>query len=226
MAAQPLRSAAALGFALDRLEHPCERSRIVPGPRHDLRAQEVGLLLEIAAVLQQQRAETELTALSDGRAGGATDHGPTDDPRDLAELQPRVLCLRRIGRAVAEQHVRQLVRHDPDDLGLDRRGVEHPAVDEHRAARKGEGIDLLQVHGRERVLVDGLLQFRRCTLHQAIAEHRQIPGDGLVLDDGILLTNFGGGLSSKLHVLLGRVLVLRQLDSRLAGERASRQQQG
>ena len=39
-----------------------------------------------------------------------------------------------------------------------------------------------------------------------------------ILDDGILLANFGGGLATELHVLLRRVLVLRQLDDGLREE--------
>ena len=64
MAAHPLRPAAAR-LALDRLEHAGELARVVAGARHDLRAEQVGLLLEVAAVPQQQRAEPELAALRD-----------------------------------------------------------------------------------------------------------------------------------------------------------------
>ena len=42
-----------------------ERARVVAGPRHDLRAEEVRLLLVVAAVAEQQRAETELGAFRD-----------------------------------------------------------------------------------------------------------------------------------------------------------------
>ena len=91
MAAHPLRCspAAALRLARDRLEHVRERSRIVAGPRHDLRAEQVRLLFEVAAVSQEQRAETELAGLRDGRTGRTTDDGAADDARDLAELEPR-----------------------------------------------------------------------------------------------------------------------------------------
>ena len=58
--------------------------------------------------------------------------GAADDAGNLAELQPGILRLRRIGRSMPQQHVRQLVRHDADDLAFGCRGVEHAAVDEHR----------------------------------------------------------------------------------------------
>ena len=64
-----------------------ERARVVAGPRHDLRAEEVRLLLVVAAVAEQQRAETELDAFRDVPAQLAAD----DRAGDLAELQPRVL---------------------------------------------------------------------------------------------------------------------------------------
>ena len=82
MAAHPLRAApaAALRLALDRLEHAGERARVVAGPRHDLRAEQIRLLLEVAAVSQQQRAEAELAALRDGRSRRAADHRAADAP--------------------------------------------------------------------------------------------------------------------------------------------------
>src|SRR6185503_5650584 len=97
--------------------------------------EQIRLLLVIAAVSQEHRAQTELAALRDRGSYGATHHRAADLPGDLTDLQPRVLRFRGIGRAVAEQYVRELVRHDPDDLALGGRGVEHPAVDEHRPAR-------------------------------------------------------------------------------------------
>ena len=55
MAAQPLR-AAATAFRLNRLEHARHVARVVAGPRHDLRAEEICLPLVFAAVLQKDRA--------------------------------------------------------------------------------------------------------------------------------------------------------------------------
>ena len=104
----------------------------------------------------------------------------------------------------------ELVRHDADHFALGRRRIEHAAVDEHRSARQREGVDLLQVHRRERILVDRLLELGRRHSHQAIAERRQIARDPLVLDDRVLLADFGGGLAADLDVLLRRVAVLRR----------------
>ena len=70
------------------------RARVVAGPRHDLRAEEVRLLLVVAAVAEQQRAETELGAFRDVPAQLAADDRAADRAGDLAELQPRVLGLR------------------------------------------------------------------------------------------------------------------------------------
>ena len=142
------------GLTLDRLEHARERARIVAGARHDLRAEEICLLLEVAAVSQEQRPQPELAALRDCRSYPPAHDRAANGAGKLTELQPRVLCLGGIGGAMAKQHVRQLVRHHSDDLALGRCRVEHAAVHEHRPARKRKGIDLFQVHRRERVLVD------------------------------------------------------------------------
>ncbi len=158
MAAQPLRRAAAASrLAFDRLEHAREVARVVARARHDLGAQEIRLFLEVAAVLQEERAKPELAALGDRRARGAAHRGAADRPGNLAKLQPGILRFRCIGRPMPQQHVRQLVRHDAGDLAFSCSGVEHAAVHEHRTAGQREGIDLFQVHRRERVLVDRLL---------------------------------------------------------------------
>jgi hypothetical protein len=51
---------AAAPLRFDRLEHVRHLARVVPGARHDLRAQHVGLRFIFAAVLQEVRAEPEL----------------------------------------------------------------------------------------------------------------------------------------------------------------------
>ena len=126
-----------------------QRARIVPGARHDLRAEEVGLLLEVAAVPQKQRAQSELAALRDRRSGRAADNRATHRTSELPELQPGILRLGRVGGAVPKQDVGELVRHHPHDLTLARRSVEHATVHEHRSARKRKGVDLFQIDRRE-----------------------------------------------------------------------------
>jgi hypothetical protein len=86
---------------------------------------------------------------------------------------------------------------------------------EHRSARKRKGVDLFQVHGCERILIDGLLEFLRSHGDQPIAELREVRRDPLVLDDRVLLPHFSSGFEPELHVLLWRVFVLRQLDGGL-----------
>jgi hypothetical protein len=65
-----------------------ERARVVAGPRHDLRAEEVRLLLVVAAVAEQQRAETELGAFRDVPAQLAADDRAADRAGDLATRRP------------------------------------------------------------------------------------------------------------------------------------------
>ena len=105
------------------------------------------------------------------------DHRAANCAGDLPELQPRILRLRRVRRAVAQQDVRQLVRHHASDFAFRRRRVEHAPLNEHRPARERERVDLLQVHRRERVPIHRLVQFRRRRSHQSIAERREISGD-------------------------------------------------
>ena len=107
------------------------------------------------------------------------------------------------------------MRHHARDFRFFGRRVEHAALHEHRSARQRERVDVFQVHRRERVLVDRLLQFRRRRGDEAVANLREVLRDVLVLDDGVLLADFRRGFLSELHVLLRRVLFLRKLDHRL-----------
>ena len=213
MAAHPLRAAptARLRLALDRLEHAGERPRIVAGPRHDLCAKQIRLSLEVAAVSQEQGAQSELAALCDCRSGCATDDRAAHDAGDLTQLQPRILRLGRVGCSMSKQHMGELVRHDTDDLAFGRRGVEHATVHEHRSTGERKRIDLFHVHRCKRILVDRFVELGRRDRDKAIAESREIADDALVFDDGILLANLGRGLATELDVLLGRVSVFRRL---------------
>ena len=219
--AQPLGPAAALGLLLDRLEHPRQIVRVVAGPRHQLRAQEVGLLLVLAAVLEQQRAEAELAALLDRRSDAPADHRAGDRAGERAEL--RVLGLGRVGGAVPQQDVRQLVGHHAGHLALGRRRFDHAAIHEHRPARQGEGVDVLEVDGLERVLELGVVELGRGLRHELAPDAGQVVVDLPVLDDGELLAHLRRGLAPELHVVFGLVLVLRRLDRRLGGDASRRE---
>jgi hypothetical protein len=225
MAAHPLR-VAALGLLGDGLEHPRQRARVVTGARHDLGAKQVGLLFEVAAIAQEQRAETELRALRNHRARRAADDGAADGAGHLAELEPRVLRFRHVRGAMPQQHVRQLVRHHADHFAFRRRRLEHAAVDEHRSAGQRESVDLFQIQRRERILVTLVIQLRRRRCNQAVAHRRQVLRDALVANHRILLANLGGRFHSELHVLFWRELVLRQFDDGLRRGDGDRQAEG
>src|SRR6185436_16831890 len=136
--------------------------------------QKVGLLFKVAAVTEEQRAKSELAALGNCRACRAAHHRAAYLASELTELQPWVLRLRRVGRSMAQQNVGQLVGHDSYDLALGCRRVEHAAVHEHRSAGKSKSVDFLQVHWRERVLVDWLLEFGRGSRHEPVAQLREV----------------------------------------------------
>jgi hypothetical protein len=108
----------------------------------------------------------------------------------VSHLQPRILCLGGVGRSMTKQDVRQLVRHHADDLGFRRRRVEHAAVHEHRPAGQRKGIDLFEVHRRERILVDRLLEFWR---------RRATSCSGLYLFLGSLIAVCASPLSDDAH---------------------------
>ena len=82
--------------------------------------------------------------------------------------------------------------------------------------------------GVNEYLIDGLIEARRRHRDQSIAKRAQIAGDSLIRDDGILLANFGGGLETEFHILLRRVLVLRQFERGLRDDsrHGQRQQHG
>ena len=93
--------------------------------------------------------------------------------------------------------------------------LDHAAVDEHRPARQGEGVDVLLVDGRERELEQRVPQVVRRGGDEPLAEPIEEPVDLGVLDDRELLPALGRGLPAELDVLLGRVLVLGRDDARL-----------
>ena len=134
------------------------------------------------AVFQQRGTEPELAALRDDLAPPATDDGPGDCAGDLTEL--KVLGFGCVGGAMAQQHVAQLVRHHADDLALACGRLEHPAVDEHRAAGQRERVDVLQVHRRERVLEHGIVQLSRCDGDEPFSEPVEVARKCGVRDDG------------------------------------------
>ena len=81
--------------------------------------------------------------------------------RDCSEHRRRLGLLRR---AVTERDVAQLVRHDPGDFPFGVRLLDHAAIDEHRSAGKGEGVDLFHVDAGEGVAEFRMPELRRNVL--------------------------------------------------------------
>ena len=212
MVAQPLRRRAAV-LLLDRPEHVRHLARVVAGPRHDLRAEQVRLALVLAPVFHKVDAQADLRPLGDDTAGTAADDCPEHLPGDRADL--KLLSLRRLHGSVAENHVAQLVRHDACHFGVGARRFDHPAVEKHRAAGEREGIDLFEIDDVEAVAERRLLQGIRNLIDQPAADLLHEVFRRLIVDERQLLAHFGRRLASKLHVLLRRVAVLVQFDPRL-----------
>ena len=100
MVAHELRTAAAALF-LDRLEHVHQIERVVSGARHQLNAQQVGLLLVLATVTKKVRAQTKLRALRDHLSDVAANDGPRNRAGHGANLEGLLLWSPRPSR-VAE----------------------------------------------------------------------------------------------------------------------------
>ena len=121
MAAQPLRRRA-VAFLLNRLEHVRQVARVVAGPRHQLRAEQVRLLLVFAAYFSSHM-RTELRSLGNRLTPTAADHRAGNGSRQRTELES--LRLGRVRRAVPKEDVRQFVGHHADDFAFGVGRVEH-----------------------------------------------------------------------------------------------------
>ena len=99
MVAHELRTAATALF-LDRLKHVHQIQRIVSGARHQLNAQQVGLLLVFATVTKEVGAQTKLGALRDDLPDVAANDGSRNRAGNGANLEglllvaPAVPCRR------------------------------------------------------------------------------------------------------------------------------------
>ncbi len=121
-------------------------------------------------------------------------------------------------RAVAQGHVRDLVRQHARHLPLVARLLEHPAVDVDESARKREGIDVRRVHDAEPVREPRPAGIRRQPLSDAV----DVGLDLIVADDRQLLLGLYGRLLADLHVLLRREEIESRLHFRLPlGDRSS-----
>ncbi len=181
--AQPLRSARA-ALLLDRPEHVGHIARVVPGARHDVGPEQVGLSLELSTESQEGRAETELRALCDDGTRATADDRPQNRAGDLPHRVRRGLRLLR--RAMTQRHVAQLVRHHAGDLPFGVRLLHHPAVDEHRPAREREGVDLLHVHTLEGVAEFRMLEIGGNRIDQPAADVVEIRVHVVVVHHGQL----------------------------------------
>ena len=212
MAAQPLWPAAS-ALRLDGLEHVRHVKRGVAGARHHLGAENVRLRLVLAAVLQEIGAEPELRAL-----GNNAPRRPADDRAEhlagnRADLE--LLALGSLRRAVAESHVRDLVRHDASNLALGPGRLDHAAVQEHRAARQGERVDLLLVDHVERVPELGVTELGRDGRNQSPADPFDVIVNPLVVQQREFLADLGRGFLPELHVLRNRIFRIGRSNFRL-----------
>jgi len=127
------------------LEHPV---RIPPGAPHDLDANPIRFAFVVATELQQVTAGEDLrTQLSGARpAAVVPQHGA-----EQADQAVRDEPVRDLLGGVASCNVRDLVRKDACELRLVPRRLDGAAIDPHRPAGQGEGIDLAVIRDREAV---------------------------------------------------------------------------
>ena len=91
--------------------------------------------------------------------------------------------LRRLSGAVPKGDVAQLVGHHTREFAFVTRRIDRAAIDVHRSAGKGEGIDVSDIHDLEVVVKLRMLKLRRNGIHQALTDARQIIR-GLTISQG------------------------------------------
>ena len=91
--------------------------------------------------------------------GRAADDGAEHLAGNRADLE--LLALRRLRGAVPQRDVGDLVRHDAGDFAFRLGRLDHASIEEHRAARQREGVDVLLVHDVERIAELGVAELRR-----------------------------------------------------------------
>ncbi len=221
MVAHELRTAATALF-LDRLKHVHQIERVVSGARHQLNAQQVGLLLVLATVTKEVGAQTKLGALRDDLPDVAANDGSRNRAGNGANLEG--LLFGRPGGPVSQNHVAELVCHDAGNLALDPCGLNHAAVDVHGPARQGKRIDLAHVDDFEGVSELAVLHFGRYHLYQAPTDSIHEGLDAVISQQRQLLLDFLCRLLTEFHILCRCVLVIRRCDDGLPPNRAHRQQ--
>jgi hypothetical protein len=165
----------------------------------------------------------ELRALRDHLTPAAADDGAEDRAGHLADLI--FLGLARLGGAVPQDDVTELVGHHAGDFAFGLRRLDHPAVDEHRTAGQRERVDLLHVHRLEGVVEFGMLHVGGDRGDQPPPDAFEKRRDAVVPQDRQLLSGFGRGLTPELDVLRGGVAVFRRNDLRLRADKCGRQHQ-
>jgi hypothetical protein len=127
---------------------------------------------------------------------------------------------------MAQRDVRHFVRHHSGDFTLALRGFHHAAIEEHRAARQREGVDVFLVHDVKRVLELRVLELGRHCLSKSPADPFDVVVNAPVVEHRQLFLGLCRGLSSELHVFSDGVFVLRRDDPGLRdGERREREAQ-
>ena len=113
----------------------------------------------------------------------------------------------------------QLVRHDACDLVVGARGLEHAAVQKHRAAGQRKRVDLPRVHDVKRIPERRLTEPRGNRSDQARADALDENFRRAIVQHRQLLACLGGRLPAEPDVLGRREAVPARLDSSLGAER-------
>ena len=169
---------------------------VVPGSGHDLRSDLVGLVLGVAAELQEDRVQPQAADRVHDLRRVAT--VLPQEPAEYPEAGLAEIGLRGLVGPVAQGHVGHLVGQHAGQLRLASRRLEQAAVHVHRAAGEREGVDRGVVHGLDRVRIARARSFRRqladdlveVAVHVRILQHRELPlglHRGLTADLDVLL---------------------------------------
>ena len=192
--------------ALERLEEVDHIDRRVARRGEDLRSPNVRLRLDVAAVLQEQRIETETTDRIDDLRRSRTDFSAEKS----AENTDAGLCevgLRRLMCPVPQRDMGNLVRHDAGDFALIACIVENAAIDVDEPAGERERINIRRIHHSEAILKLRAARVRR----KSLSDRVHICSHLRIIENWQLLL----GLSRRLLADLDVVLWRKKIEPRL-----------
>jgi hypothetical protein len=141
---------------------------------------------------------------------------PRHEPRDRAHLALELTALLQGLHAVAQPHVRQLVRQHARQLVLRLAGEHRAAGDQHEAAGARDAVDLVAREHLEVVAAE-VRRHPGAAAHHRVADAAHVPAAVLVGIDAELRDGRRGDRAAHVVLLVRRQVLADALDVALAG---------